>query len=84
MVDLAIEHRAHAPYLCDKLWGYFSPAAVPAQLLRRGSARTYRSAGTDVRPVLRAILTNKLFYAELDEPDMVKPPVRLRGRACCA
>ena len=24
--------------------------------------------------MLRAILTNKLFYAELAEPDMVKPP----------
>jgi uncharacterized protein (DUF1800 family) len=37
--------------------------------------------------VLRAILTNKLLYAQLDDPDMVKPPfvyaagmLRLTGR----
>ena len=86
VVDLAIAHRAHAPYLCDKLWGYFSPHACPPKLVAR-LARIYRNAGTDVRPVLRAILTNKLLYAQIEEPDMVKPPfvyaaglLRLTGR----
>jgi uncharacterized protein (DUF1800 family) len=86
VVDLAIAHRAHAPYLCNKLWGYFSPHACPPKLVAR-LARIYRNADTDVRPVLRAILTSKLLYTQLDAPDMVKPPfvyaaglLRLTGR----
>ena len=73
VVDIAVDHRAHAEFICDKLWGYFSPRPCPPRL-RRELARTYRRADTDVRPVLRQILTNKLFYASLADPDMVKPP----------
>jgi uncharacterized protein (DUF1800 family) len=73
VVDIAIEHRAHPAFICSKLWGYFSPRPCPPALLR-SLARTYRRAGTDVRPVLREILTHKLFHAALAEPDMVKPP----------
>ena len=73
VVDIAIGHRAHPAYICNKLWGYFSPRPCPPKLLRR-LAKTYRAAGTDVRPVLREILNEKLFYAGLREPDMVKPP----------
>ncbi|MFN0092790.1 MAG: DUF1800 family protein, partial [Acidimicrobiales bacterium] len=73
VVDIAIGHRAHAPFICSKLWSYFSPHPCPPKLLK-ALARTYREAGTDVRPVLRQILTNKLLYASLAEPDMVKSP----------
>ncbi len=73
VVDIAIEHKAHAAFICAKLWGYFSPRPCPPTLLR-SLARTYREAGTDVRPVLREILNHKLLYAGLAEPDMVKPP----------
>jgi len=73
VVDIAIEHRSHAAFICDKLWSYFSPRPCPPAF-RRDLARIYRRADTDVRPVLREILTNKLFYASLAEPDMVKPP----------
>ena len=73
VVDIAVEHRAHPAFICRKLWGYFSPAPPPPATLRR-LARLYRRSGTDVRPVLREILTTKVLYAGLDEPDMVKPP----------
>jgi uncharacterized protein (DUF1800 family) len=73
VVDIAIDHRAHAAFLCSKLWGYLSPRPCPPRLLR-SLARTYRDAKTDVRPVLREILGSKLFYAGLAEPDMVKSP----------
>jgi uncharacterized protein (DUF1800 family) len=73
VVDIAIDHKAHAPFLVEKLWGYFSPRPCPPKLVR-SLAKTYREAGTDVRPVLREILNHKLFYAGLSEPDMVKPP----------
>jgi uncharacterized protein (DUF1800 family) len=73
VVDIAIGHKAHAPFICGKLWEYFNPHPCPPKLLRQLAA-TYRAAGTDVKPVLRQILTNKLFYAGLAEPDMVKSP----------
>jgi len=73
VVDIAVEHRAHSPYICAKLWSYFTPRACPPAMLRR-LVRLYRGAGTDVRPVLREILTSPALYAGLDEPDMVKPP----------
>jgi uncharacterized protein (DUF1800 family) len=73
VVDIAVGHKAHPAYICAKLWGYFSPYPCPPKLVA-ALARTYRAAGTDVRPVLRQILNNKLFYAGLAEPDMVKPP----------
>ncbi len=73
VVDIAIGHKAHAPFICEKLWSYFTPRTCPPKLLRN-LARTYRAAGTDVRPVLRQILNNKLIYAGLSEGDMVKPP----------
>ena len=73
VVDIAVGHRAHPAFICGKLWGYFSPRPCPPALLRT-LARTYVKADTDVRPVLREILTSKLFYAALSEPDMIKPP----------
>ncbi|WP_217923686.1 DUF1800 domain-containing protein [Miltoncostaea oceani] len=73
VVDIAVEHKAHPAFICGKLWDYFSPRPCPPSLLR-SLARTYRTAKTDVRPVLREILTHKLFYASLAEPDMVKSP----------
>jgi uncharacterized protein (DUF1800 family) len=73
VVDIAVDHRAHAPFICRKLWSYFSPNPCPPKTLRR-LQRLYRRSGTDVRPVLREILTTKVLYAGLDAPDMVKPP----------
>jgi uncharacterized protein (DUF1800 family) len=74
VVDLAIDHPAHAPYLCRTLWRYFTPRPVPPATLR-AMVRAYRGAGTAIRPVLRIILTHPTLYADLDEPDQVKPPV---------
>jgi uncharacterized protein (DUF1800 family) len=73
VVDLAVDHPAHARFICEKLWGYFSPHPCPPRTLR-ALQRIYRRSGTEVRPVLREILTTKVLYAGLDEPDMVKPP----------
>lgn len=74
VVDLAVSHPAHAPYLCRKLWAYFTPRPCPPATLRR-MVSAYRAAHTDVRPVLRIVLTHPALYADLDEPDQVKPPV---------
>jgi len=74
VIDLAVQHPAHAPYLCRKLWGYLSPRPCPKDLLR-SMVKAYRSSGTEIRPVLRLALTHPAFYAGLDEPDQVKPPL---------
>ncbi|MEW6582669.1 MAG: DUF1800 domain-containing protein [Actinomycetota bacterium] len=74
VVQLAVDHPAHAPYLCRKLWGYFTPQPCPAGTLR-DMVRAYRSAGTQVRPVLAIILRHRALYADLAEGDQVKPPL---------
>jgi len=74
VVDLAVDHPAHAAYLCRRLWSYFTPRPCPPATLRR-MERAYRDADTDVRPVLRIILDHPTLYADLDAPDQVKPPV---------
>lgn len=86
VVDIAVDHPNHAPFICRKLWDYLIPRPCPPKVLKRLAA-TYRRAGTDVRPVLREILTSRVFYASLDDPEMVKPPfvyvaglLRLTGR----
>ena len=73
VVRIAIAHPNHAPFICDKLWGYFSPTPPP-KALRRRMIRAYRRTGTNVRPVLRLILTSPALYRRLDQPDLVKPP----------
>ena len=74
VVDLALENRHHAPYLMEQLWGYFSPRDVPPRLLRRLVA-TYTTSGYEIRPVLEQILSDGSLYGDLEEPDMIKPPV---------
>jgi len=74
VVDLAISNPHHAPYLCRKLWGYFTPRPCPPATLKRMVA-AYRASGTQIRPVLRIILTHPSLYAGLGEPDQVKQPV---------
>ena len=74
VVNLAIDHPAHAPYLCRKLWGYFTPRPCPPATLAR-LVRAYRRSGTQLRPVLGIILSHPALYAGLGEPDQVKPPV---------
>lgn len=74
VVNLAINHPKHAPYLCRKLWGYFTARPCPPGTLKQLVA-TYRTSGTQIRPVLQIILTHPALLADLGEPDQVKPPV---------
>ena len=74
VVDLAIAHDAHAPYLCRKLWGYLSPRDCPEDLLAAMVAE-YRRTGTEIAPVLGLALHHEAFWADLETPDAIKPPV---------
>jgi uncharacterized protein (DUF1800 family) len=74
VVDIALENPHHAPYLMQQLWGYFSPRQVPPRLLRK-LVSTYTASGYEIRPVVSLILNDGALYADLEEPDMIKPPV---------
>ncbi len=74
VIDLCLRHPAHAPFLCRKLWSYFSPAEPPAGTLAQMMS-AYTASGRKLVPVLRVILRSRAFYDHLDEPDLVKPPV---------
>ena len=53
VVDLALENRHHAPYLCAQLWGYFSPRTPPAAAAQAARRRPTRSPATRSRPCSR-------------------------------
>ena len=74
IINMAIDHPSHAPYLCAKLWGYFSAQPCPPDALKR-MVVAYRGSKNELRPVVRIILTHPAIYANLDKPDQVKPPV---------
>jgi len=74
VVDLCLNHPAHAPYICRKIWGYFVPSDPPRTALR-AMVGAYRRSGRDVRAILDVILRSPRLIARLDDPGFVKPPV---------
>ncbi len=74
VLKLAVRHPRHAPFLVEKLWGFFvgTPLDVPT---RRQLVKTYRGSGHRVAPVVATILAHPALYANLGAPDMVKAPV---------
>ena len=74
IVEMAVSHPNHAPYLCRKLWAYFTPQPCPRSTLNE-MVRAYRASRTQVKPVLEIILRHPRLYAHLDEGDQVKPPL---------
>lgn len=73
VVNLAIDHPNHAPFICAKLWDYFIPRPCPPATLSALVA-TYRTSGTELRPVLASILRHPIMYSRLEAPEQVKPP----------
>lgn len=73
-IRLCLEHPSHAPYICRKIWGYFVPTPPsPARL--RTLTRAYGAGGRNLGILVRTILRSPELYSNLDQPDMVKPPV---------
>jgi len=73
VVDLVCDHRAHAPFMVEKLWSFFVTRPLDAAT-RRELVRVYRRSRLRVKPVVAAILRHPALYADLDRPDMVKCP----------
>ncbi|MGN6380802.1 MAG: DUF1800 domain-containing protein [Gaiellales bacterium] len=74
VVSLVLHHPNHAPFLAWKLWSYFVPTPPPADAMRMMVAN-YRASGFQLKPLLRVILRHPDFYADLDNPRLVKPPI---------
>jgi len=70
---LVTAHPAHAPFLVGKLWAFFVGAPLDRATQTR-LVKLYRQTGLAIAPVVRAILSNDALYANLDRPDLVKPP----------
>ena len=76
VLDAAIAHRAHAPYLVGRLWSNFVTAPLSRET-HRALSRSYIRSGYRIAPVVRAILLHDALYEGLDRPAMVKSPVVL-------
>jgi uncharacterized protein (DUF1800 family) len=74
VVRLVTGHKQHAPFLVEKLWGYFVTAPLDGGT-RKSLVATYRRSGHKIKPVVEKILRHPALYAELDHPDMVKSPI---------
>jgi uncharacterized protein (DUF1800 family) len=73
-VALVLSQPNHAPFIVTELWNEFIAAPIPADVLA-SLTRAYLASGTQLQPLLRAILSHPLIFDSLDEPAMVKSPV---------
>jgi hypothetical protein len=71
---LVVRHPNHAPYLAYTLWSYFIPTPPPQDAMQM-MVGNYRQCGFELKPLLRVILRHPAFYANLAQPDLVKPPI---------
>ena len=72
--DLVCDHKRHAPFMVDKLWGFFVTEPLDSST-RRSLVKTYTRARLGIKPLVAQILGHPALYARLDRPDMVKSPV---------
>lgn len=73
-VTLVLAQPSHAPFLVRKLWSEFIAAPIPADALASLTS-AYVASGTQLQPLLRAILSHPLIFDSIDEPTMIKSPV---------
>ena len=73
-VALVLSQPNHAPFIVTELWNEFIAAPIPADVLASLTS-AYLQSGTQLQPLLRAILSHPLIFDSLDEPTMIKSPV---------
>ena len=72
-VDAVLRHWNHPYFIVTKLWHAFI-TVPPSKATVTDLIRTYKRGDTQIRPVIRKILTDPAMFANV-EPDMIKPPV---------
>jgi uncharacterized protein (DUF1800 family) len=71
--DLVCDHRRHAPFLVEKLWGFFVTEKLDKRT-RASLVKTYTRSKLRIAAVVEQILGHPALYANLDRPDMIKSP----------
>ena len=73
IVSMACGEEAHARFLAEKLYFFFVHEHAGESVLER-FANVYRDAGTELKPLVRAILTSEEMYSEHVLWSKVKSP----------
>ena len=76
IVDIIMEQPAAAEYVCTRLWTFFAYSDPEPEVIER-LADVFRSNGTEIRPVVRAMLESDEFYGARARAALVKSPVEL-------
>jgi uncharacterized protein (DUF1800 family) len=74
VIELVLAQPAHPAFIVNALWGEFIVDPPDASTLE-SLIKTYTSSGSQLKPLLKQILTNPAMFASIEEPTMVKPPV---------
>lgn len=73
IIRMACGEQAHARFVAEKLYFFFVHEHVPESVLDRLAA-VYRDNGTELKPLVRAILTSEEMYSEHVLWSKVKSP----------
>jgi uncharacterized protein (DUF1800 family) len=73
-VNLVLSRPAHPAFILNALWSEFI-VPPPSAATLKALTHLYTKGGTQLKPVLQAILTHPALFESLNEPDMIKPPV---------
>ena len=76
IVDIIMEQPAAAEYVCTRLWAFFAYPDPGPEVIER-LADVFRTNGTEIRPVVRAMLESDEFYSSRARTALVKSPVEL-------
>ncbi|MXW30585.1 MAG: DUF1800 domain-containing protein [Chloroflexi bacterium] len=76
IVDIIMEQPAAAEYICNRLWTFFAYPDPEPEVIER-LADVFRRNGTEIRPVVRAMLESDEFYSSRARGALVKSPVEL-------
>jgi uncharacterized protein (DUF1800 family) len=73
-VKLVLSRPAHPGFIVNALWNEFIVTPPDAATLK-SLTHIYTTGGTQLKPLMYAILTNPALFESPNEPNMVKPPV---------
>ncbi|MEM0996158.1 MAG: DUF1800 domain-containing protein [Bacteroidota bacterium] len=76
VIDILLDQKQTARYLCRKLYRYFVNDHVDPERLEQLTERYFRT-GFDTGDLLRHIFTAEWFYAEVNRGALIKGPVDL-------
>jgi uncharacterized protein (DUF1800 family) len=74
VVDITLEERPVAEFICGKLFAYFCYEDPPTELVDELAAEL-RAKNWELRPVLRKLLTSEAFFSSASRKGRVKSPV---------